>query len=293
MASWFLGGGCLSLILALATVLAAWLASLTPWWVAVVLLLLGVILLPIGFKTDDKFKTPFFRKPDLALNDLNDLNAFCPGCQKSFTDHDEMTKEEDRIYGLAAGMLQYWRTSGLRPLDEIAKEAKRVAELSYRLPYLCGECHLQFCAACTGGPDIKERVCPDCGKALIDSASKMTTSTLDTDTLGTDNLWSQAIEAANMGRAAEAVNLFASAIRKNPWKYCGVGSSSWRPAKANQELLWLEGMKAAGFIELAEAIAQPPSLGGFHAITDVMKADQKLEKLLEETCQRLGISRPA
>lgn len=56
------------------------------------------------------------------------------------------------------------------------------------------------------------------------------------DNLPGDELWSRAIEAVDSGHSSEASRLFALAMRTNPWKYCGVGPGSWKPAQAHQQI---------------------------------------------------------
>lgn len=110
------------------------------------------------------------------------------------------------------------------------------------------------------------------------------------DQLSGDELWALAMEAANSDRRPRARNLFAAAVRKDPWKYCGVGRGSWKPAKPNQQHLWLSGIADAGFADLAAAIVTPGQPSEL-SLRGLMSADRRLEEILNETCARLGISR--
>jgi hypothetical protein len=108
---------------------------------------------------------------------------------------------------------------------------------------------------------------------------------------GTDEVWVQAIQAADSGRADESARLFASVIRASPWKYCGVGRGSVKPKDGHAQELWLKGMIDAGFTDVASALSNPARPGEL-TITGLMEADRAVEAILARNCERLGIPKP-
>jgi hypothetical protein len=110
------------------------------------------------------------------------------------------------------------------------------------------------------------------------------------DNLPGDELWSMAITASNSNRSDEARRLFALAIRKNPWKYCGIGADSCKPAQPTQQSLWLQGMADAGLHDVVAAIATPPQLSDA-TIVGLMAYDERCKEILDKACARLGIAR--
>lgn len=107
--------------------------------------------------------------------------------------------------------------------------------------------------------------------------------------LNGDDLWTRAMNAAIRGAQNDAMRFFAAAIRKDPWKYCGVGAGSWRPANGHQQVPWLDGMAEAGFGEVATALQNQPPVAA--TLSATQSADQELENLVKRTCARLGIVR--
>jgi hypothetical protein len=111
----------------------------------------------------------------------------------------------------------------------------------------------------------------------------------DTKTRG-DDLWAQAIEAANTDRSSDAERLFGLAIKADPWRFCGIGRGSWKPAKPHQQSLWLQAMRDVGLGDVATAIASPPAPKEM-TIMSMMAVDDQLEDTLKAACARLGWSR--
>ena len=107
-----------------------------------------------------------------------------------------------------------------------------------------------------------------------------------------EDFWAQAIEAANSNRASEAQRLFGLAIKDDPWRFCGIGRGSWKPAKPHQQLLWLQAMRDVGLQDVAAAILNPPPPAEL-TIMSMMAADDKLENILNAACTRSGWSRAA
>ena len=106
-----------------------------------------------------------------------------------------------------------------------------------------------------------------------------------------EDLWAQAMEATNSNHGSEAQRLFGLAIKVDPWRFCGIGRGSWKPAKPHQQSIWLQAMRDVGLQDVAAAIMNPPPPSEL-TIVSMMAADDKLEDILNTACAKSGWSRP-
>lgn len=94
--------------------------------------------------------------------------------------------------------------------------------------------------------------------------------------------WASALLAAEMG-ASSAADLFASAIRKDPWKYCGVGEGAYLPPDRHVRM-WLEGMRRAGYSELTDYLQHEPA--GGDSLDELAMREARRRLVLSRICER-------